>query len=143
MKGKEKFEVMFICILILVVGGLLYIYFADLDTEFLPNSVKDIFKKQDYEIIDKIEECNETSEEFYSDDNYVYYFNCRKSHLIYLEYEDGTIKPMMEELNSGNVKIDSLLDHGLRCSKKSIIEENGTLEENETNSTEENETNED
>lgn len=133
MKAKEKFEVIFICLLILIGGGLLYIHFADLnEDDYIPKNIKDIFKKQDYNIIDKIEECNDSREDFYSDEEYIYYFNCRKSNLIYLEYEDGTIKPMKEELNNGNVSLESLLNHGLKCEKEYVLNDNATLDDNET-----------
>ena len=143
MKGKEKFEIIFICILILIVGGLVYIYFADLDSEYLPSSVKSLFKKYDYEIIDKIEVCENGREEFFTDDEYIYYFDCDKSKLIYLEYEDGTIKPMMDELTSGNVKIKSLIEHGLKCSKESLIEDNETNTTEKIEDAQENKTDED
>ena len=132
MKPKEKFELIFICVLILLAGGLLYIYFADLgDDSYLPNIIKNPFAKTKYEIIDKIEVCEDGYEELYKDDTYIYYFDCNKKNLIYLEWEDGTITPLMDELNSGNVKIDSLMKNGLKCNKKLINEENET-EENQT-----------
>jgi hypothetical protein len=128
MKSKDKFEVLFICLLILIGGGLVYIFFADLDDDFFPNIVKNLHSNSDYQIIDKIEECSDGYEEIYRDTDNIYYFECNKINFIYLEWEDGTITSMKEELNSGNVSIDSLLEHGLKCEKKSIIEENTTIE---------------
>ena len=141
MKSKDKFEVLFICLLILIGGGLVYIFFADLDDDFFPNIVKNLHSNSDYQIIDKIEECSDGYEEIYRDTANIYYFECNKINFIYLEWEDGTITSMKEELNSGNVSIDSLLEHGLKCEKKSIIEENTTIVEDE-NATE-NKTDED
>ena len=141
MKSKDKFEILFICLLILIGGGLVYIFFADLDDDFFPNIVKNLHSNSDYQIIDKIEECSDGYEEIYRDTDNIYYFECNKMNFIYLEWEDGTITSMKEELNSGNVSMDSLLEHGLKCSKKSIIEENTTIVEDE-NATE-NKTDED
>ncbi len=141
MKSKDKFEVLFICLLILIGGGLVYIFFADLDDDFFPNIVKNLHSNSDYQIIDKIEECSDGYEEIYRDTDNIYYFECNKINFIYLEWEDGTITSMKEELNSGNVSMDSLLEHGLKCEKKSIIEENSTIVEDE-NATE-NKTDED
>ena len=135
MKAKEKFEIIFICLLILIGGGLLYIYFADLDGDsYIPKNVKELFSKNNFAIIDKIEDCSGGREEFYTDEEYIYYFECNKSKLVYVEYDDGTIKPMMDELNNGNISIGSLINHGLKCSKQSLLEENET-ELNETNET--------
>ncbi len=142
MKAKEKFELIFILIVIILVGGLVYIHFADLSSDsYLPKNIKDLFNRNNYEIIDKIEVCEGGKEEFFTDEEYTYYFDCDKSKFIYLEWDDGTITPMMDELNSGNVKIDSLIDHGLKCNKKSLYEEeNETNETSETNESLENET---
>ena len=132
MKFKEKLEIVFICLLILIAGGLVYIYFADIDADnYFPNIIRNPFSKTKYQIIDKIQICEDGYEEIYKDDEYIYYFDCEKSKHVYLEWEDETITPMMDELNSGNVKIDSLIKNGLKVNKKPIVENNET-EENDT-----------
>jgi hypothetical protein len=145
MKSKDKFEVLFICLLILIGGGLVYIFFADLDDDFFPNIVKNLHSNSDYQIIDKIEECSDGYEEIYRDTDNIYYFECNKINFIYLEWEDGSITNMKDELNSGNVNVESLIKHGLDCKIKRIEEENETISDNsiEVENATENKTDED
>ena len=134
MKSKDKFEIVFICLLILIGGGLLYIFFADIDADnYFPNIIKNINHNSNYQIIDKVEDCSGGYEEIYRDNENIYYFECNKSNFIYLEWEDGSITSMKDELKSGNVNVESLIEHGLDYKVKSIEEENKTVEDNSTN----------
>jgi len=72
----------------------------------------------DYKILDKTQECIEAEEVFYKDLEYTYYFTCEKSKNIYLEWNNGEVTLMTDDLNSGKVSINSLIDHGLEIGKR-------------------------
>lgn len=72
----------------------------------------------DYKILDKTEECEEQEEILYQDTEYTYYFSCKKSNNIYLEWNNGEVTLMVDELNSHKVSIDSLINHGLEIGKR-------------------------
>lgn len=52
--------------------------------------------------------CAQALETFYSDSEYEYYFNCMKSGMIIVTYEDGTEENVKEALNNGNITIKDL-----------------------------------
>ncbi len=146
MKSKDKLEILFICLLIIIGGGLLYIFYADIDADnYFPNIIKINHENSNYQIIDKIDDCSGGYEELYRDEDNIYYFDCNKINFIYLEWEDGSITNMKDELNSGNVNVESLIKHGLDCKIKRIEEENETISDNsiEVENATENKTDED
>ena len=67
----------------------------------------------DYKILYKYDVCAEALELLYEGEDKVYYLPCISSHAIYIEWDDGTTKLMIDELKDGRVSIDSLISHGL------------------------------
>ena len=133
MKKSDK-TLVFLCLFIFVIGLIFLLCVLNPNSKEIAPSILKLKKEgQDYRLVDKIEECNGGYEEFYHDDEYIYYFECTKKDLTYIQWEDGTITKMMDELNSGNITFDSLVKHGLIHNKKKIQEENITIEENTTN----------
>ena len=133
MKKSDK-TLVFLCLFIFVIGLIFLLCVLNPNSKEIAPSILKLKKEgQDYRLVDKIEECNGGYEEFYHDDEYIYYFECTKKDLTYIQWEDGTITKMMDELNSGNITFDSLVKHGLIHNKKKIQEENKTIEENTTN----------
>lgn len=133
MKKNDK-NLIFLCLFIFVVGFIFLLCVINPNSkQITPSILKQKNENQDFRIIDKIEKCEDGYEEFYHDDEYIYYFNCTKKDTIYLSWEDGTITKMMDELNSGNVSFDRLVKHGLLHNRKKIHEDNESLEDNTTN----------
>ena len=135
---SEKLMIFGLCLVIIIIGLVFILCVSNPNSsQISPIKLKQRSDNQDYRIIDKIEKCEGGYEEFYHDDDYVYYFNCTKKDKINLVWEDGTITKMMDELSSGNISLDSLIKHGLLHNRKSLHEEenntNETLEENNTN----------
>lgn len=52
--------------------------------------------------------CAEALDEFYQDEEYIYYYNCLKSKYIIVEYEDGSEETVKEALKKGNITIQEL-----------------------------------
>lgn len=52
--------------------------------------------------------CAEALEEFYEDDNYVYYFSCIKSEYVIVEYKNGNVDTVEKALNDGLIEIKDL-----------------------------------
>lgn len=129
MNSKDKFEIAFMSLLIVIIVGLALICLnPNYSTDMYASSQNSYSNNEkDYKILDKTEICAEAIEEFYSDANYTYYFNCIRSGSIYLEWDNGEVSLMKDDLNSGKVTITSLFEHGLNASKRPII---NTLEEN-------------
>ena len=69
---------------------------------------------RDYQIIDYNGICAEVVECFYNDGKKDYCLNCTKSDKIILSWSDGSQTNMMEDLKSGKVSINSLIEHGLK-----------------------------
>lgn len=116
MKLKRIIKSIFITALALIFVGLAVIAFCDLrNDEGATKPVETI----DYKILDKTgDTCAEALDYFYSDLNYNYYFTCIKSDSIYLEWNNGKITKMMDDLNTKKVTINSLLEHGLDAKKE-------------------------
>ena len=51
---------------------------------------------------------------FYNDGKKDYCLSCAKSDKIILSWSDGSQTNMMEDLKSGKVSINSLIEHGLK-----------------------------
>lgn len=62
--------------------------------------------------------CAQALETFYSDSEYEYYFNCMKSGMIIVTYEDGTEENVKEALNNGNITIEDLDKHNIGYNRK-------------------------
>lgn len=69
---------------------------------------------KDYQIIDYNGICAEVVECFYNDGKKDYCLSCAKSDKIVLSWSDGSQTNMMEDLKSGKVSINSLIEHGLK-----------------------------
>jgi len=52
--------------------------------------------------------CDEALEEFYQDDNYVYYFSCIKSSYVIVKYKDGSQVTVRKSLKNGDITISDL-----------------------------------
>ena len=67
-----------------------------------------------YKIVHKYEMCAEALEKIYEDEVFEYYLPCMSSHAIYLEWNDGSTTLMIDDLKSGKVSIESLMNNGLK-----------------------------
>ena len=75
-------------------------------------------EKDSIEIIDATYACDNVYEEFFSDDEYIYYFPCYKSNSIYVKYSNGNKELVVDALNNNNVTIKELDKAGLKFYKK-------------------------
>lgn len=104
-------------------GG--YLYYIDwgilVDTYYCSNDIKDTVIKGfsyscsfgDYTIVDTTKNktdfvCAEALEQFFTDTNYDYYFNCIKSKYIEVRYSDNTIENVKDALSNGHINIGDL-----------------------------------
>lgn len=62
--------------------------------------------------------CAEALEEFYEDDEYVYYYNCIKSSYVLVRYEDGSQMTVEEALRYGNISIKDLDEYEINYIKE-------------------------
>jgi len=69
------------------------------------------------EIIDATYMCNNSLEQFYEDDNYIYSFPCVKSSSVYVKFENGNKMLVVDALDEEKVTIDTLIDAGLKIYK--------------------------
>ena len=66
--------------------------------------------------------CAEALEEFYQDDDYIYYYSCIKSKYVLVRYENGYEETVAKALKYGTITISDLDNYGidyLKISKKS------------------------
>lgn len=80
-----------------------------------------------FTIIDKTENCNEVLEQFYEDDDYKYYFLCKKSDTTFLNFGkyfngDDVIFTVKDALEKKMVNIKYLEEKGLEFIKEPKIE---------------------
>lgn len=87
------------------------IAFTNLNSEDTTDPI-DIAK--DYKIIDYAGICPEVVECFYEKDGKDYCLSCQKSDKILLSWSDGSQTKMIDDLKSGKVSIESLIEHGLK-----------------------------
>ena len=119
MKPNQKFEVGFISVLILIFIGLVAVCMSKTDYTGLSFYPGEIPTPENYVILDKSEECNETfEEEIYKDEEYTYYLTCKKLDKIYLEWNNGEVNLLEKDLNNGRVTIESLISHGLEIESR-------------------------
>ena len=100
-----------ICLLavgiILFVAGLFFLF-----------SKEKVFNKSTIEIIDATYVCNNSAEQFYEDNNYIYFFPCVKSNSVYVKFENGNKMLVVDALEEKKVTIDELITAGLKIFKK-------------------------
>lgn len=76
-------------------------------------------------IVDRVEQegliTAEALELFYEDGEYEYYFPSIRSSLVYVEYADGTQKPIKEALAAGDVSIADLDWFGIRYYAERVV----------------------
>lgn len=70
------------------------------------------------EIIDKTKKikdfaCAEALEQFYEDDNYIYYYNCIKGKYIIVKYETGYEETVESALKNGSITIKDLDNYNI------------------------------
>lgn len=75
-------------------------------------------EKNNIVIIDATYACDDMIEEFYSDNDYIYYFPCTKSSSIYVKYANGNKELLVNALQSNKVTIKKLESAGLKFYKK-------------------------
>lgn len=79
--------------------------------------------------------CAEALEEFYEDDNYIYYFNCIKGKYMIVKYESGYEETVSNALKHGSITISNLDNFNIEyikqekevIKKEDIIADNGLL----------------
>lgn len=64
--------------------------------------------------------CAEALEEFYRDDNYIYYYNCIKSKYVLVRYTHGYEETVTEALKGGRITIKDLDDYNIDYHKEAI-----------------------
>jgi len=74
--------------------------------------------KTNIEIIDATYMCNNSIEDFYEDDKYVYSFPCVKSSSVYVKFENGNKMLVVDALEEKKVTINELVAAGLDVYKK-------------------------
>ena len=78
-------------------------------------------------IVDRVERegllTAQALELFYRDSEYEYYFPSIRSSMVYVEYADGTQKPIKEALAVGDVTIADLDRFGIKYYKESLVKE--------------------
>lgn len=62
--------------------------------------------------------CASSLEEFYQDDNYIYYWNCIKSYEIIVKYESGYTEMVNDALKYKSITISDLDKFGIEYIKK-------------------------
>lgn len=119
-----KLKIMLKSILFTAIGLLLValsiIAFSSLNDK---ETVKPEDIAKDYQIIDYEGVCPEVVECFYKNHSRDFCFSCAKSDKIILSWSDGSQTKMIDDLKSGKVTIESLMDHGLK-----VIEVEATLD---------------
>ena len=61
-----------------------------------------------YTLVDNAYVCASMKEEFYQDENYVYYWNCIKGHDMLVKYDNGYVETIGEALKQGHIVIQDL-----------------------------------
>ena len=111
MRFKTLSKSIFVTMLSLILVSLSSIAFKRIDDQDLMLSQYSI--KLDYRIIDSSETCADSLEEIYQTDTHTYYLPCEKSGDLYLQWNNGLITYLKDDLNKSNVSIESLIKHGL------------------------------
>ena len=62
----------------------------------------------EYTLVDNSYICASTKEEFYRDENYIYYWECIKSYDMLVKYDNGFEETIGEALKQGHINIQDL-----------------------------------
>lgn len=113
MKLKNTLKIIFFSVLGLILISLVVILYLSNNPSGMTNTP---LPKVDnaYKIVHKYEMCAEALEKIYEDEVFEYYLPCMSSHAIYLEWNDGSTTLMIDDLKSGKVSIESLMNNGLK-----------------------------
>lgn len=87
---------------------------CDLDPSSKVLSIKDKTKELNNYV------CDGEIEEFYKDEVYTYYFNCKKSEYVIVEYDNGYTESIKEALKNKRVTVGDLDTYSIEYSKKEI-----------------------
>ena len=79
-----------------------------------------LVKKLDFEIIDEQTMCDNELEKFYEDKYFEYYFKCKKSDVVFIEFKEGTKMTVKKALIEELVTINELESAGLDFYKEAI-----------------------
>ena len=115
MKLKMIIKSIFVTVLSLISVALAVIAFMKIDKT---DDLYSLTGKKDYRILDNIDSCEEKFMDcFYKEGETYYCFECRKSTEVLLEWSDGSQTRMIDDLEKGNVTIESLIANGLKVVK--------------------------
>ncbi len=101
------------------------------------NTEKTVFKGTNYNCLSNVENkkiktiidktlntqdfaCLDVIEDFYQDENYIYYFNCAKGYAIVVVYEDETEEKVEDALKKGTITISDLDKYNITYGKREI-----------------------
>ena len=76
-----------------------------------------ILSKKKLQIIDATYQCAEALEQFYEDDEYIYYFPCIQSDAVFVKFENDNKMLVTRALEDDKVTIEELIDAGLKVVK--------------------------
>ena len=115
MKLKMIIKSIFVTVLSLILVALAVIAFMKIDKT---DDLYSLTGKKDYRILDNIDSCEEKFMDcFYKKRQTYYCFKCSKSTEILLEWSDSSQTRMIDDLEKGNVTIESLIANGLKVIK--------------------------
>ena len=119
MKLKMIIKSIFVTVLSLILVALAVIAFMKIDKT---DDLYSLTGKKDYRILDNIDSCEEKFMDcFYKEGETYYCFECRKSTEVLLEWSDGSQTRMIDDLEKGNVTIESLIANGLLKNDKATL----------------------
>ena len=78
------------------------------DTVLKGSSYSCSYNGGDYILLDNAYVCASSKEEFYRDENYIYYWGCIKSYEMLVKYDNGFVETIGEALKQGHINIQDL-----------------------------------
>ena len=66
------------------------------------------YKGGTYKLVDNAKVCASMKEEFYQDENYIYYWDCIKGYDMLVKYDNGYVETIGEALKKGHIVIQDL-----------------------------------
>lgn len=109
-KNKIIFKSIFVCLLILILIGLIFIIFDKAGTGA---HIYNPMVLNNYRIIDNTNDCDNNKYLIYSDEKNNYYLNCSNSS-IFILWDDGAKDSLEFDLKINKVTMESLIEHGLK-----------------------------